>query len=188
MDLDEILLTTEEAMEKAIDYLRSELRGVRTGRATTGLVDFVKIDYYGSPTDLRQLALVSVPAANQIVIKPYDPESVQLIVKGIQAADLGLNPNADGKQIRITIPALSGERRQEYVSAIKKMGEQAKVTVRNARRDGNKHVDAAGKDKELHLSEDDVETGKDEIQDLVKKYEKQIDESVTAKKTEIEEI
>jgi ribosome recycling factor len=188
MDLDEALLEAEEAMEKAVDYLKSELRGVRTGRASTGLVEFIKVDYYGSPTDLRELAMISVGDATQLMVKPYDATSTQEIVKAIQASGLGLNPMSDGKAIRINIPALSGERRQQLVGSIKQMGEQAKVTVRNARRDGNKHIDQAGKDKTLHLSEDDVKETKEEIQDLVKKYEKQLDDMITTKTKEVQEV
>lgn len=188
MDLDEALLTAEEAMEKAVTYLKNELRGVRTGRASTGLVEFIKIEYYGSPTDLRELAMISLADATQIVVKPYDATAMQEIVKGIQAAGLGLNPMSEGKQIRIAVPALSGERRQQLVGSIKQMGEQAKITIRNARRDGNKHVDQAGKDKEQHLSEDQVKEAKDEIQDLVKNYEKQADELIDAKTREVQEV
>ena len=188
MDIDEALLTAEEGMEKAVNYVKSELRGVRTGRATTGLVEYVKIDYYGSPTDLRQLAMISVVDPTQLLIRPFDATSTQAIVKGIQLAGLGLNPMSEGKQIRLSIPSLSGERRAQLVGSIKQMGEQAKVTVRNARRDGNKHIDQAAKDKELHISEDDVKDAKDETQDLVKKYEKQVDELVDAKTKEIQDI
>lgn len=188
MDLDEAQLTAEEAMEKAVEYLKSELRGIRTGRATTSLVDYVKIDYYGSPTDLRQLALITVPEASQILIKPFDASSLQACVKGIQAAGLGLNPVAEGKQIRVAIPPLTGDRRQQLIGSIKQMGEHAKVTLRNARRDANKHIDQASKDKTQHLSEDDVEQAKNEVQELLKKYEKQLDELIDAKKKEIEDI
>ena len=188
MDLDEVLLNTEEAMVKALDYLKSELRGVRTGRASTGLVEFVKVDYYGSQTDLRQLAMINVPEPTQVLIKPFDPSSIQEIVKAIQNAGLGLNPIPEGKQIRLNVPQLTGERRQQLNVSVKQMGEQSKVAIRNARRDGNKHVDQAIKDKTQHLSEDDVTLAKDEVQDLVKKHEKQVDDLVAAKTKEIEEV
>ena len=116
MDLDEILLTAEEAMDKAVDYLRSELKGVRTGRASPGLVEFIKVEYYGSPTDLRQLALISTPEPTQILIKPFDASSLGDIRKAIEAAGLGLNPQVEGKQIRLNLPSLTGERRQHYES------------------------------------------------------------------------
>lgn len=188
MDLDETQLETEAAMEKAVDYLRQELRGVRTGRATPALVEFVKVDYYGSQSDLRQLALITVPDPGSIVIKPYDASSIQQVIKAIQAAGLGLNPASEGKQIRISVPPLSGERRVQLVGQVKQMGEQAKITIRNARRDGNKHVDQALKDKTQHLSEDSAEQAKEEIQELVKQYEKQVDELISTKAKEVQQM
>jgi ribosome recycling factor len=188
MDLDEILLTTEESMEKAVTHLKHEMRGIRTGRASTALVEFIKIDYYGSMSDLRSLALISVPEPTQLLIKPFDPSSLQAIIKGIQASGLGLNPISEGKQIRLSLPALSGERRQQLAGSVKHMGEQAKIAIRNARRDGNKHVEQAGKDKSLAVSEDAVEKAKEDVQELVKKYEHQVEELVNAKTKEIQEV
>ena len=188
MNIDEALLTAEEAMDNSVHYLKSELRGIRTGRASTALVEFVKVDYFDALTDLRQLAMISVPEPTQILVKPFDPSSLQNIVKGLQNAGLGLNPIAEGKQIRLNLSALTGDRRTQLSSSVKHMGEGAKVSVRNARRDANKHIDQVHKDKTQHLSEDDVETYKQEIQDLVKKYEKQVQELVTAKSREIQEV
>ena len=188
MDLDEILLTAEEAMDKAVEYLRGELRGVRTGRASTGLVEYIKVEYYGSSTDLRQLAIISVPEPTQLLIKPFDASSVGEIIKAIEKAGLGLNPMNEGKQIRLNLPALSGDRRNQLISSVKQMGEQAKVSMRNARRDANKHVDQAAKDKTAGLSEDAVESAKDDVQTLLKKYEAQVDELVDQKTKEISEI
>jgi len=188
MDLDEVLLEVESAMEKAVEYLRGELRGIRTGRASTALVEYVKVDYYGSQTDLRQLAMISVPEPTQLLIKPFDVSSVQAIVKAVQVSGLGLNPVAEGKQVRITLPPLTGDRRQQLIGSVKHMGEQAKVTIRNARRDANKSIQSAGKDKSLSLSEDDLEQAKQEIQETVKKYEAQVDELVDAKIKEVQEV
>ena len=188
VDLDTVLLEAEEAMDKAVDYLKSELRGVRTGRASTGLVEFVKVEAYGSETDLRSLAMVTVPEATQLLIKPYDPSTIKDIVKGIEKAGLGLNPMVDGKAVRLNLPSLSGDRRKQLAGTVKEMGEKAKITVRNARRDANKQIDAAEKDKDSSVSEDDVKSMKDDVQDLVKKYENQIEELTTAKAKEIEEI
>ncbi|MBI1337844.1 MAG: ribosome recycling factor [Phycisphaera sp.] len=188
MDIDEILLTAEEQMEKATNYLKGELRGVRTGRASTALVEFIKVDYYGSMTDLRQLALISIPEPTQILIKPFDASSLQSIIKAIQGSGLGLNPIGEAKQIRLALPALSGDRRQQLIGSVKQMGEQAKVTIRNARRDGNKHLEQAGKDKSLGISEDQLEKAKSDMQDLLKKYEAQVDELIAAKGKEISEI
>lgn len=188
MDLDEAVLTAEESMDKSVEYLKSELKGVRTGRASTGLVEFIKVDYYGSPTDLRQLAVISVTDATQLVIKPFDASTVHEISKAIQAAGLGLNPMVEGKQVRLNLPALSGERRQQLVNSVRQMGEQAKVAIRNARRDANKHVDAAAKDKANPVSEDDVEKAKHNVQELTKKYETQVDSEIERKSKEIQEI
>ena len=188
MDIDEILLTAEEGMEKAVNYVKSELRGVRTGRASTALVEFVKVDYYGTQSDLRALAMISVPEPTQLLIKPFDPSSLQAIVKAIQSSNLGLNPMTEGKQIRLALPALSGERRQQLVGSIKQMGEQAKVTLRNARRDGTKHLDQMKKDKAAHISEDEIDKASEEVQELLKKYEKTVDDLIAAKSKEIQEI
>jgi len=188
MDIDTTLLETEELMEKAVNYLKSELRGIRTGRASTALIEFIKIDYYGSMTDLRSLALLTVPEPTQILIKPFDQGSVQAIVKAIQSAGMGLNPMSEGKQIRVSIPPLSGDRRIQMVASVKKMGEEAKVSVRNARRDGNKNVEAAGKDKSQSLSEDSIEKGKEEVQTLLKKYEAIVDALVSEKTVEVQQI
>lgn len=175
-------------MEKAVDYLKHELRGVRTGRASTALVEYVKIEAYGTQADLRTLALISIPEPTQLLIKPFDPSTTQAIIKGIQAAGLGLNPMAEGKQIRLQLPALSGERRNQLIGSVKQMGEAARVTIRNGRRDGNKHIDQVEKDKSQHVSEDDAEKAREEIQNLLKKYEHIVDELITAKSKEIQEI
>lgn len=188
IDIDEILMDCEEGMEKAVDHLRNELRGIRTGRATPALVEYIKIDYFDSPTDLRQLALITIPEPTQLLIKPYDASSVQQIAKAIQAAGLGLNPTSEGKQIRIILPPLSGDRRQQLIGQTKQVGEQARVSIRHARRDANKHVDKALKDKTLHLSEDNAEQTKEEVQNLVKQYESKVDEVVNSKAKEIQEI
>lgn len=184
--MDEILFAVEEKMESGIEYLRTEFRGIRTGRATPGLVEHIKIDYFGSATDLRQLANIATPEANQIIIKPFDPSSLKDIEKAIMASGLGINPSNDGKMLRLTVPALSGERRTQLVGQIKKMAEQARVTIRNARRDGNKDVDAAEKASEL--TEDEAKRGKDDIQELTKKFEAQVTQLVDAKTKEIQGV
>lgn len=188
MDLDTILLEAEEAMDKALSYLGSELKGVRTGRASPGLVEFVKVEVYGGESDLRSVAAISVPEPAQIVIKPFDPATVKEIAKGIEKAGLGLNPNIDGKIIRLNIPPLSGDRRKQLVGSVKQMGEQAKVTVRNARRDANRQIDQLAKDKDAHLSEDAAKDAKDEIDSLTRKHEASIDQAVEAKSKEVMEV
>ncbi len=185
MALDDILLDVEGHMESAVEYLRNEFRGIRTGRASAGLVDHLKVDYYGSPTDLRQLATISTPEATLIVIKPFDPSSLKDIERSIQASDLGITPNSDGKVIRLAVPPLSMERRQMLVGQIKKMAEASKIVIRNARRDGNKEAEKQQKASEL--TEDDLHKGKDDIQALTKKYEEKVDELLAAKSKEIEE-
>jgi ribosome recycling factor len=186
-DPDTILLEAEEAMAKAVDYLKKELRGIRTGRASPALVEFVKVDYYGTATDLKALAAISVPEPTQLLIKPFDAGSVGEIKRAIEASGLGLNPMVDGKQIRLNLPALSGDRRKQLVGHCKKLSEEAKVSLRNVRRDANKHADGL-KDSSAHIPEDEVDTLKNEIQDLLKKYEGQCDELVASKTKEIEQI
>ena len=149
MAMDDILLDAEEKMEHAVDYLHKELRGIRTGRASAGLVDHIKVDYFGSPTDLRQLATIATPDATLIVIKPFDPGSIKDIEKAIFASDLGITPSVDGKVIRLSVPPLSGERRTQIAAQIKKMAEQTRVAIRNARREANKEIDKEQKDSEL---------------------------------------
>ena len=188
MDLDESLLICEESMDKAVDYLKGELRGVRTGRASTALVEFIKVDYYGTPTELRQLALINVPEPTQLLIKPFDASCTKEIGKAIEASGLGLNPTVEAKQIRLNLPALSGERRAQLIGSVKQMGEQAKVTIRNARRDANKHIDQAAKDKSLHISEDTAEDSKDDVQKLLKKHEAMVDELIGAKTKEVQQV
>ncbi len=185
MPVDDILLECEEKMEKAVEFLHTELRGIRTGRASTGLVEFLKVEYYGSPTELRQLASIGVPAPDLLVIKPFDPASTKDIERAIQTSDLGITPNSDGKIIRLSIPTLSVERRKQLASQVKKMAEQARVSVRNIRRDANKAVD---KEKsEGALPEDDADKCKEEIQKLTDEYGGKIDETLQEKNKEIME-
>jgi ribosome recycling factor len=181
MAADEILMETEEKMEGAIDYLRKEYRGIRTGRASPGLVEHIKVEYYGSPTDLRQLATISTPEATLLVIKPFDPSSLKDIERAIQAANIGITPATDGK----VIPPLSGERRQQIAGQLRKMAEAARVAIRNARRDGNKDIDTQQKDSAL--TEDEATKAKDDVQELTKTYEQKVEEILDAKTKEIQE-
>lgn len=188
VDPDTILLTAEETMEKAVDYLKHEMKGLRTGRATTALVDFLKIDYYGAQSDLKSLAAISIPEPTQILIKPFDPSCIGEIKKAIESSGLGLNPMNEGKQIRLNIPPLSGERRQQMVAKCRKMGEEQKVALRNVRRDANKHADDLKKSTAKHYSEDEIEGLKKEVQELLKKFETDVDKRVEDKCKEITEI
>src|SRR4051812_21884152 len=158
MSSDEILFDAEERMEKAVDVFRNELRGLRTGRATPALVDSLKIEYYGSPTPLKQLAQLNTPDPQSIVIRPFDASVLKEIEKAIRSSDLGMVPNNDGKMIRLQVPAMSGDQRQKLVARIKKSSEDAKVACRNIRRDANKAFEAAEKAKEM--TEDDRDGGK----------------------------
>lgn len=185
---DAILIEAEASMQKGIEYLTQELRGIRTGRASTALVDYVKVDYYGSMTDLQSLAAVSTPESNQILIKPFDAGSVNAIKQGIENAGLGLNPMVEAKMIRITIPSLDSNRRKQLVSQAKKHGEEQKVVLRNSRRDANKLADGLAKQDGANFSEDEIKTLKDEIQELLKKYETEIDTMVKKKSDEITEL
>lgn len=169
MAAEEILLDAEERMEKTLDGLKGALAGIRTGRANPGLVDSLKVEAYGSTVPIKQLASVGAPDPNQIVIRPYDPTTLKDIEKAIIASSLGLNPQADGQVIRLNIPALSTDVRRKMVTRVKELSEDAKVAIRNIRRDGNKKAEQAEKAKEL--SEDDRDSVKKEIQEFTKKYE-----------------
>ena len=183
MDRDEILLDAEERMEKAVSVFQGQLQGLRTGRATPGLVDSIRVEYYGSPTPLKQLANISVPEPQQILIRPFDAGVVSDIVKAIQSSDAGLAPNSDGRLIRLNVPPLSTERRREMSTRANKFAEEARVSISNIRRDANKHADQAEKSKTL--SEDERDSVKDEVQDLTKKYESQVNEHAAAKEKDI---
>ena len=169
MNADEILLDAEDRMDKAVAVLKSQLAGIRTGRANPGLVDSLRVEVYGSSTPIKQLASVGAPEPAQIVIRPYDPSTIKEIEKAIVTSDLGFNPQHDGRLIRINIPPLSTEVRRKMVARVKELTEEAKVSIRNIRRDANKAADQAEKDKAI--SEDVRDDTKKEIQDLTKKYE-----------------
>lgn len=185
MTSDEILMDAEERMEKGANHFRDELRGLRTGRATPALVDGLKVEYYGSPTPLKQMAQISTPDPTQIVIRPFDPSVLKDIEKAIRSSDLGLSPNNDGKMIRLTVPPMSGEQRQKLVQRVKKSAEEARVACRNVRRDANKAFDVAEKEKEM--TEDQRDQGKEQVQELLKTYEGKIDDYAEKKTKEIME-
>ena len=172
-------------MEKAIVKLKSDLTGIRTGRANPGLVDSLRVDVYGSPTPLKQIASVSAPEPAQLVIRPFDPSTIKDIEKSIIASDLGLAPQSDGKVVRLNIPALSTEVRRSMVSRTKDLAEEQRVAIRNIRRDANKHADQSEKDKAI--SEDDCKKLKEEIQELTKKFENQVNDLAKAKEAEVME-
>ncbi len=183
MAVDEIILDTEERMEKAIEVLRKNLSGIRTGRANPGLVDSLRVDVYGSPTPIKQVASVGAPEPSQIVIRPYDQGIIKEIEKSIVAADLGFNPQSDGRVIRINIPPLSTDVRKKMVARIKELCEEAKVAIRNVRRDGNKAAEQA--EKEKTISEDQRDDLKDQIQELTRKYEETASEAAKTRETDV---
>ena len=183
MPVDDILLDCEEQMEKATEHLKHELRGIRTGRATPALVENVKVEYYGSPTDLRAIASITVPEATQILIKPFSPQDMKSIEKAINDSKLGLTPHSDGKQLRLMLPPLSQERRLQLAGQCKSYAEESKIRIRNARRDANKIVDT--EEKGGILTEDDAKHAKDQVQELTKTYETKVDEMIENKKKEI---
>lgn len=185
MPADDILLDAEERMEKAAEVFRHALQGIRTGRANPGIVDSLKVEVYGSPTPIKALANVGAPEPNQIVVRPFDPGTIKDIEKAIQASGLGFNPQSDGRVIRIIIPSLSADVRRKMVGRIKELAEEARVAIRNVRRDANKAADteqSGGK-----MTEDDSKRCKEEVQELTKKYEGTVSDFATAKESEVME-
>jgi len=183
MPAKEILSESESKMKKAVEVLHDELKTVRTGRASTGLVENIKVDYYGTPTPLKQLATLATPQVDMVVIKPFDPSSTKEIEKAIKNSDLSIAPIVDGKLIRLSIPPLSGERRKQLVQQAKQVGEQTKVGIRNIRRDANKQLEKYEKDK--LITEDDLKTGKKQIDDITKDYTDKVDAIIKNKSDEI---
>ncbi|HVY60296.1 MAG TPA: ribosome recycling factor [Planctomycetota bacterium] len=182
MDKDDVLLEAEEKMEKSVEVLKSDYRGMRTGRAHPGLVDPIRVDYYGSPTPLKQLAQVMVPEANQLVIKPFSPGDAPLIEKAILKSELGITPQNDGKVVRLTIPPLSEQRRKQLVATAKERAESARVAIRNVRRDANKQAE------EIEISDDELDKLKKDIDELTKKYVKGVDDALASKTGELMEV
>lgn len=183
MPVKQIVGEIEGRMKKAVEVLHDELKGVRSGRASTGLVENIRVDYYGSSTPMKQLATLAAPQPDMIVIKPFDPSSIRDIEKAIKNSELSLAPLVEGKLIRLHIPPLSEERRKQLSARVRQLGEQTKVGIRNIRRDANKHLEQKQKDK--LITEDDLEKGKKQIDETTKNYTKKIDEVVKHKSEEI---
>ncbi len=183
---DEYLEAMKEEMEKPIKRLRTELARVRTGRASLAVLDGIRVDYYGSPTALSGVASLSVPEPRMIIVKPWDGSMLSAIEKAIGASGLGINPQNDGKIIRLVFPELTGERRQELVRQIKEMGEQSKVSVRSSRREYNDLFKSSQKDGDI--TEDDLKRLLDTVQDETNRFCDQIDKIVATKEAEIQEI
>lgn len=186
MTKEEIFADMKKKMAKSLETVTQELSGLRTGRASIGILDHVKVDYYGTPTPIKQIATLSVPEVRTITIQPWDVSQLHVIEKAIMTSDLGLTPSSDGKVIRINIPQLTEERRKELVKLAKKYGEECKVAVRNVRRDANEALKKLEKDKKL--SEDDLKKLQKEVQDATDRQIHKIDEVLTQKEAEIMEV
>ncbi len=184
--LDELYLEMEEKTEKTQEAFKRDLSKVRTGRASAAILDGIRVNYYNVPTPLNQTATISVPEPRMILVNPYEKNMLAEITKAITAADLGLNPNNDGQVIRIPIPQLTEERRKDIAKQIGKMAEEARVSIRNIRRDTNDAAKKAEKNKEI--SEDDLKRALDEIQKITDAAIKKIDEAATVKEKEIMEV
>jgi len=182
----DIQAETKRKMEKTLEKMKEELKSIRTGRATPGLVENIKVNYYGSHTPLKQLANIAAPEPQLIVITPFEPSIIKDIEKTILQSELGLTTNSDGKVIRIPIPPLNEERRKKIVAQVKEMSEGTKVAIRNIRREANKHVDKEEKDSQL--TEDEAKKTKDKIQKMIHDFETKLNEIITKKSEEILKI
>jgi ribosome recycling factor len=183
---DDIHLETEARMDKALEHLTHSFRGIRTGRASTGLVEEIRVDYYGSVSPLKHMASISVPEPRLILIKPFDGGTVNDVMKALQKSELGITPQSDGKLIRLAVPPLSEERRKKLSHLVKDKAEEARVSLRNVRRDSNKAAESAQKDGDL--SEDDLGRLKDEIDKLTKEFEGKVGAALDSKVKEVMEI
>jgi len=183
MPVNQIISACETKMKKTVEVLKDELKAVRGGKASTALVENIKVDYYGTPTPLKQLAALAAPQQDSILIKPFDPGSIKEIEKAIKNSDLSIAPIVDGKAIRLNIPPLSEERRRHIVQQVKQLGEQAKISIRNIRRDEIKLLEKE-EDSKI-ITEDDLENGKKKIEDLTKQYTNNIDQIIKTKSDEI---
>ena len=184
--LEDVIQELRSGIEKSIEALRRDLSKVRTGRAHSGMLDSVRVDYYGTPTPLQQMATVSVPDARLITVKAWEKGQAKHIEKAIREANLGLNPQVDGELVRIPIPALTEERRKEMVKLTKKHGEECKVAVRNHRREANEMIDTLDKDGEV--SADDADRAKKKVEETVADGVKQVDAVISQKEKEILEV
>ncbi|MGB5934017.1 MAG: ribosome recycling factor [Anaerolineae bacterium] len=184
--IDDLLKETEARMKKAVEVLQGDLATIRTGRASPALIEKLRVDYYGTPTPLNQLAAISVPEPRLMVIRPYDPTSLSEIERAILKSDLGLTPVNDGKLIRLPIPSLTEERRHELVRVVGRRVEEARVAIRNCRRDALR--DLKEMEKEKLISEDEHYRGREDMQKLTDNYVEEVDEVGRAKETEIKEV
>lgn len=184
--MEQVISDAESRMKKSLAAMEEEFDTIRTGRASAALFEKIKVEYYGNPTPLNQVASISIPESRLVVIQPWDKGLLNEIEKAIQKSELSLNPNNDGKVIRINIPPLTEERRKEYVKVAKNMAEQARVAIRNIRRDANDELKK--QQKASDISEDDAKRGEDEIQKLTDSYVEKINQALEEKEKEILEI
>lgn len=178
-----MLTQFEEKMGKTMASLEREYQGIRAGRANPHILDKIKVDYYGTPTPLQQVGNINVPEARMLVIQPWDSSLIKAIEKAILNSDIGINPSNDGKVIRLVFPELTEERRKELVKDVKKKGEQAKVAIRNIRRDANDYLKKQNKANEI--SEDDLKDNEEKVQKMTDKYIKEVEKAIEAKSKEI---
>jgi len=181
--INELFVDVKDRMNKAVEHYRHEVSTIRTGRASTNILDVVKVDYYGTPTPLNNIAHVTVPEGQLIVIQPFDPSSLEIIEKAIMSSDVGLTPNNDGSVIRLNIPSLTEERRKELVKVVHKIIEEGRVAVRNIRRDANDLLKKSEKDHDL--SEDNLKRATDNIQEMTDEYIKNLNQIQDAKEKDI---
>src|SRR5438874_1285333 len=186
MPVDDVLLDCEMHMEKAIEHLHHELRGIRTGRASPALVEDIRVDYYGTQTPLKSISSISVPEATQLLIKPFSPQDMKAIEKAISDSKIGLTPHSDGRALYLKLPSLSQERRIQLVSQCKQAAETAKIAIRNARRDANKILDT--EQKGGVITEDEDTHGKEQVQELTKQYEAKVEDLIEKKRNEILQV
>lgn len=177
--MNDILMETEMRMDTTIENMEKRFINIRAGRANPAILDKVMVSYYGSDTPLKQLATISIPEARQLMIKPFDRSCLSAIEKGIYEADIGLTPNNNGEVIILNIPALTEETRREYVKQAKAIAEDAKIALRNIRQDANNDI------KKSEVPEDDKEAGQEDVQELINKYNKIVDEKFKEKETEL---
>jgi ribosome recycling factor len=186
MPVDDVLMDTELAMEKTIEHLSNELKTVRTGRASPAIVEHIKVEYFGSLTDVKSIAAISVPEATQIVIKPFQKSDLKAIEKAIGESKAGLTAHSDGTQLRINLPPMSMDRRKQMAGQCREYGEKAKIQIRNARRDGNKILETEKKGGVI--TEDALKSGKEQVDELTKKMEAKVEELVSKKSHELMDV
>lgn len=186
--IDDILARTTEKMDKTITNLSAEFATIRTGRASAAMLDRIMVDYYGTSTPITQLAGIKTPEATMLLVEPWDKQSLNAIVKAIQASDLGITPSSDGSVIRLPFPPPTEERRRELVKQCRQIAEDAKVAVRNERRDANSQLDRLVKDKEADISKDDVKRAQDLVQKATDAHIAEIDEVLRLKESEVMEV